>query len=135
MQKWMLVFVVAAVLAARCVAEEQSTSSSDRAALKTFVEANCIKCHDKTTRKGGLALDELLAKEIGPHAEAWEKVVRKLTARQMPPQRKPRPSEREYDAAIAALELSLDAAAAKSPNPGRTETFRRLNRAEYRNVI
>src|SRR6185436_12398605 len=33
------------------------------------------------------------------------------------------------------LESSLNAAAAKSPNPGRTETFRRLNRTEYRNVI
>src|SRR6185295_4233061 len=51
------------------------------------------------------------------------------------PQGKPRPSEREYDAAIAVLESSLDAAAAKSPNPGRTESFRRLNRTEYKNVI
>jgi hypothetical protein len=135
MQKWMLVFVVAAVLAARCVAEEQPTSSSDRAVLRKFVEANCVECHDKTTRKGGLALEELLAKNIGPHAETWEKVVRKLTARQMPPQGKPRPPEGEYDAAVSWLESSLDAAAAKSPNPGRTETFRRLNRTEYRNVI
>lgn len=135
MQKWILAFVVAALGAVRSVADEQSATSSDGAVLKAFIEANCLACHNEATRKAGLALDELLAKEIGPHAEAWEKAVRKLTARQMPPQGKPRPSEREYDAAIASLELSLDAVAAKSPNPGRTETFRRLNRTEYRNVI
>src|SRR6185436_15582430 len=30
---------------------------------------------------------------------------------------------------------SLDRAAANRPNPGRTETFRRLNRTEYQNSI
>ncbi len=47
----------------------------------------------------------------------------------------PRPEERDYDAAVAWLESSLDAAAAERPNPGRTETFRRLNRTEYQNAI
>src|SRR5436190_721589 len=39
------------------------------------------------------------------------------------------------DQAVASLELALDAAAAARPNPGRTETLRRLNRTEYRNTI
>ena len=46
-----------------------------------------------------------------------------------------RPEEKEYEAAVAWLESSLDAAAAERPNPGRTETFRRLNRTEYQNTI
>ena len=87
---------------------------------------------DKTA---GLALDDLIATDIGRNQEAWEKVVRKLTARQMPPREMPRPTEEEYDAAVAWLESSLDAAAATHPNPGRTETFRRLNRTEYQNAI
>src|SRR5438552_4713150 len=33
------------------------------------------------------------------------------------------------------LETSLDAASAAKPNPGRTETLRRLNRTEYQNAI
>jgi hypothetical protein len=33
------------------------------------------------------------------------------------------------------LETSLDAASAERPNPGRTETLRRLNRTEYQNAI
>ena len=33
------------------------------------------------------------------------------------------------------VESALDGAAAAHPNPGRTEPFHRLNRAEYRNVV
>src|SRR4029077_11057245 len=33
------------------------------------------------------------------------------------------------------LETSLDAASAAKPNPGRTETLRRLNRTEYQNAV
>ena len=36
---------------------------------------------------------------------------------------------------MAWLEDSLDSAAAANPNPGRTETFRRLNRTESQNAI
>ena len=128
-------------LVATCFAVEPSATPSsgnaspDQTAFKRFVESNCLDCHDNTTTTAGLALDDLIAMDIGLNQEAWEKVVRKLTARQMPPSEMPRPKEEEYDAAVAWLESSLDAAAAMRPNPGRTETFRRLNRTEYQNAI
>ena len=83
----------------------------------------------------GLTLDDLIATDVGQNQEAWEKVVRKLTARQMPPSEMPRPKEEEYETAVAWLKASLDSTAATRPNPGRTETFRRLNRTEYQNAI
>src|SRR5204863_7278790 len=55
--------------------------------------------------------------------------------RMMPPPGLPRPDEAAYDSLISTLEKSLDQAAAAHPNPGRTDTFRRLNRTEYRNAI
>jgi hypothetical protein len=67
--------------------------------------------------------------------ETWEKVVRKLRTRQMPPTGKQRPDENSYNAIVTWLAASLDSASAKHPNPGRTETFRRLNRTEYQNAI
>jgi hypothetical protein len=73
--------------------------------------------------------------DTGQHAEAWEKVVRKLGTRSMPPVGLPRPDERAYDALVSTLESSLDKAWAEKPNPGRTDTFRRLNRTEYQNAI
>ena len=65
----------------------------------------------------------------------WEKVVRKLVARQMPPPRRTRPEDREYDAVLSSIAGALDIAAAAHPNPGRTDTLRRLNRTEYQNAI
>ncbi|MEI8020000.1 MAG: DUF1592 domain-containing protein, partial [Schlesneria sp.] len=132
---------MATVLAATCVAEEPSaTENAGNAApglavLRRFVQSHCLDCHSKGTRKGDLDLDELLAAGIEGNARTWESVVRKLTARQMPPKESPRPTERDFDAAITFLATSLDTVAQKSPNPGRTETFRRLNRSEYQNTI
>ncbi len=65
----------------------------------------------------------------------WEKVVRKLNGRAMPPIGRPRPDDATYESLVTYLEGSLDRIAAGSPNPGRTETFRRLTRTEYRNAI
>ena len=65
----------------------------------------------------------------------WEKVVKKLRTRQMPPFGEARPAEAEYDTAVASLENALDREAKAKPNPGRTATIRRLTRTEYRNAI
>jgi hypothetical protein len=107
----------------------------DRAAIQKFVTHHCTRCHDGDTKKAGLDLDALRAEDLAAHPEAWEKVVRKLTARQMPPIGKPRPDERTYDSMVAALEAELDRVAAAHLDPGRTPTLRRLNRTEYQNAI
>src|SRR5436853_1547749 len=109
-------------------------STSDPIARAKLVGRYCIDCHSDDVKKGGLSLAANLD-DIGAHPEIWEKVVRKLSARQMPPLGKPRPDEKSYDALVAVLETELDRAAAKKPNPGRTPTFRRLNRTEYQNAI
>jgi len=100
-----------------------------------MVNQYCAECHDSEMKKGGLDLDSLRLEDVTKHPEVWEKVVRKLRARQMPPMEKPRPEESAYEKVVARLSDSLDSAAAAHPNPGRTETFRRLNRTEYQNVI
>ncbi len=99
------------------------------------VEDYCLSCHDEDHKKAGLALDALVNRPVPAHAEVWEKVVRKLRARQMPPVGKDRPDEATYDAVIAALERSLDRAALAAPRPGRTAAIRRLTRTEYRNAV
>jgi hypothetical protein len=64
------------------------------------------------------------------NAEVAEKMVRKLQAGFMPPPLAPRPDPATHAALVAALETTLDAAAAAKPNPG-MRTFQRLNRPEY----
>lgn len=110
-------------------------SAASQPAVSKFIQTSCLDCHDKATKTGGLALDEALASELEKNTEVWEKVIRKLTARQMPPKESPRPSEADYDAAVSSLKSSLDHLAALHPNPGRTESVRRLNRTEYQNTI
>ena len=111
------------------------TVSPPVAAHEAVVNKHCIFCHNDKLKTGGLALNTISADGVDENPEIWEKVVRKLRARQMPPLGMPRPDEATYAAAIASLETSLDALAVDQPNPGRTETFRRLNQTEYRNSI
>ena len=92
----------------------------------------CAGCHNEKLKTAGISLDP---EHIAEHPADWEKAVRKLRARYMPPPGLPRPDEATYNSLVASLETTLDRAAAAKPNPGRTDTFRRLNRTEYRNVI
>ena len=102
---------------------------------RSLADRYCIGCHNATAKTAGLAPDTISRQPIERHPEIWEKVVRRLRARQMPPAGLPRPDQATYNAAVKSLESSLDSAAAAHPNPGRTDTFRRLNRTEYGNAI
>ena len=95
----------------------------------------CADCHDSGTEKGGLSLEGLDPANPGAKPQVWESVVRKLHHRQMPPLAEARPDNAEYEQAVKELVTALDRAAAEKPNPGRTDTFRRLNRTEYQNAI
>jgi len=67
---------------------------------------------------------------VADRADIWEKVIRKLHGRMMPPQGMPRPDEATIDAFASSLETSIDRAALAKPNPGRAP-LHRLNRSEY----
>ncbi len=111
-----------------------SQAHSDNPVVQVVSEY-CVNCHDADASKGGLNLDLILGSEITQHSAEWEEVIRKLRARQMPPIGKDRPGDEVYNQVIETLASTLDQAAAETPNPGRTEAFRRLTRTEYQNVI
>ncbi|MDA1093132.1 MAG: DUF1592 domain-containing protein [Acidobacteria bacterium] len=110
-------------------------NAQEPAAHQRVVTQYCVTCHNERLKSANLDLDTLVTRPLEDQAETWERVVRKLRARQMPPAGRPRPDEATYDAVVASLESALDRMAAAHPNPGRTETFRRLTRTEYRNAI
>ncbi|HXT41476.1 MAG TPA: DUF1587 domain-containing protein, partial [Candidatus Angelobacter sp.] len=110
-------------------------SSPVSSPVSSMVNQYCVDCHDTEMKKGGLDLDSILGDDVTQHSEVWEKVVRKLRTRQMPPMEKRRPDENTYDKVVTRLSDALNSAAVAHPNPGRTETLRRLNRTEYENVI
>ena len=111
------------------------TAPAPDAAYRTLVSDYCLSCHNNRLKTAGLDLAAISADGIAEHWETWEKVARKLRARQMPPAGARRPDESAYAKALVGLESALDSLAVAAPNPGRVDTFRRLNRTEYHNAI
>ena len=102
-----------------------------------LLDRYCLACHNERLQARGtvpFSFEGLTLADVGADAEVWEKVVRKLHARAMPPAGRPRPDEETYEGFVTWLETELDRAAAASPNPGRP-AVRRLTGAEYLNAI
>jgi hypothetical protein len=103
--------------------------------LPEFVRKYCLECHDDGTRKGDLSFEKIDLRRIEANRATWEAVAKKLDHRQMPPLGEERPDEAAYRSIVAQLHGTLDKLAAAQPDPGRTDTFRRLTRTEYQNAI
>lgn len=103
-------------------------------AQREIIADYCVTCHDNDKEKGGLTLETFDPARVEENAATAEKMIRKLRAGMMPPAGSDRPETSTLMALAASLENSLDAYAARHPNPGR-RTFQRLNRAEYANAV
>jgi hypothetical protein len=111
--------------------ESVGAGSEPRALLDRY----CVTCHNQRQLIAGLALDAEDVTNVSANPAVWEKVVRKLRAGAMPPSPRPRPDAEAYEDFTVWLETQLDRAALATPDPGRTDTFHRLNRNEYHNVV
>jgi hypothetical protein len=112
------------------LAGNASLASGDAAAHWKLLSDSCEKCHNTTDWAGGVAFDALSPDNIAEDAETWEKAVRKLRGRLMPPPGNPQPSNEAISGFVSWMEGKLDAAAAGRPQPG-TVGVHRLNRTEY----
>ncbi len=128
-------FTVGSIALGVSAAAAQPASGGAASAERALVDRYCVACHNERMRVADLTLDTADVDDVGAHPEVWEKVVRKLRAGAMPPAPRPRPDAVTYEGFTAWLETELDAAAARNPDPGRTDTFHRLNRSEYHNVV
>ena len=99
-----------------------------------FVKQYCVTCHNQRLKTGGLVLETLNVDGVGPDAETWEKVVRKVSTGMMPPAGARRPERAALDAFAANIAARLDRAADPKANLT-TPALHRLNRTEYKNAI
>ena len=113
----------------------QATSPEDPEDVEAVLGTYCMVCHNQRLNTAGLALDRLDVTQPSGEAEVWEKVIRKLRARTMPPGGRPRPDEATYDLAATWLEAEIDRAWAANPNPGTSSAVHRLNATEYNNAV
>jgi len=114
-----------------------ATTAADAAKYRAWVNKYCVACHNN--RSAVPAEDPVNLEKAGfdnllSDAGTWERVLRKLSVRAMPPQGMPHPPEAEYAAFTGWLAASLDRAWEGRSNPGRY-VVHRLNRAEYANAI
>ena len=89
----------------------------------------CYSCHNTRAKMGGLALQGLDIQAAGADAETWEKAVRKLRGRLMPPPGSPQPEQKDIDAFVAWMENKLDTNP-RAPKAGYVG-LQRLSRIEY----
>ena len=117
------------------LAAAPAPTSADASAEQALLNKYCMGCHNARTKSGNFVLEGLDLAKPFDHAEAWEKVVRKLRGGLMPPAGRPRPDEPTYTHLRTSIETRLDRAAMARPDPGRTEVAHRLNRLEYANAV
>ncbi len=105
---------------------------------RDILNAYCVGCHNQRATtpatQTGVVLDTVDLRAVDRQSELWERVLRKLHTRTMPPAGVRRPDEPTYDALTGWLERELDRAARQHPHPGRS-VLHRLNRAEYGNAV
>ena len=86
----------------------------------------CVGCHNQNGAQAGLAIDKLNPDQVSADADSWEKVLRQLRARTMPPVGSPRPNQAAYESAISSLAAALDRGHAKKTQPSDNEVATRL---------
>ncbi len=111
-----------------------AVAAADAATTRAALDRYCVACHNARSLTAGLALDGVDPARVADDAAVWEKVLRKLRTRMMPPSPRPRPDAATYAALVTYLETALDRAAEADPDPGRP-AVQRLNRAEYANAV
>src|SRR5262245_22693398 len=112
--------------------------SGDAKTYRAFVNQYCVGCHNTRNAQPAshpVDLEKASLDNVLTDADTWERVLRKLSVRAMPPQNMPHPQEAEYVAFTTWLADSIDRAwASRGASPGRY-VVHRLNRTEYGNAI
>jgi len=89
----------------------QPASAAASAAIKQY----CVGCHSAALKTGGVVLDPATLTQVSSNAETWERAIKQLRAKSMPPVPMPRPDAATYDRVASYLESELDRAATRTP--------------------
>jgi mono/diheme cytochrome c family protein len=121
---------MAGVFAASPASQAQEPSDAQLATVKQY----CSGCHNDKAKIAGVTFQGITADSIAKDPELFEKAVRKLRGRVMPPPGARQPDGKAVDSLVAWLEDSLD----KLPTPQHvtdSQVLHRLNRKEYENAV
>ncbi|MDP6447207.1 MAG: DUF1592 domain-containing protein, partial [Pirellulaceae bacterium] len=109
----------------------------DAAALGTFLNSHCIRCHGPKTQKADRRFDRLSfdAAKSQDEAELLQEILDQLNLGEMPPEDAKQPSAEQTKRVVADLTAMLAEAREAAQQDAGKVVMRRLNRSEYRNTI
>ncbi|NIN35925.1 MAG: hypothetical protein GTO60_12875, partial [Gammaproteobacteria bacterium] len=94
-------FIAASILAfLGTQSHAQTTGNSSAQSVRATLDRYCVTCHNETLKTAGLMLDQANVFAPENNQALWEKVIRKLRMRAMPPPPMPRPDEAVYQQVI-----------------------------------
>lgn len=113
-----------------------SVDASVLPSAKALLVDYCYDCHDAETSKGDIDLESALENPpLVRHLALWENVAERTRNGDMPPEKKPQPSEEERARILAWLESEIDDFDySRVDNPGFVPV-RRLTHVEFNNTI
>jgi mono/diheme cytochrome c family protein len=100
--------LLTAALLAQSSGDGRPVESRGPAQARTILDAYCVGCHNARVRTAGIAFDSLALTAVHDNADVWEKALRKLRGRQMPPPGSRQPDQREIDTFASWMEAQLD---------------------------
>jgi mono/diheme cytochrome c family protein len=100
------------------------------------IKQYCAGCHNDRIKAAGVSFDGLTTESIGQQADVFEKAVRKLRGRLMPPPGNRQPDQHDVDTLVAWLEAKLDGASS-GPLAARAGHVpaQRLTRTEFGTAV
>ena len=119
---------------AQTPAASSSQPSGDADKQLATINQYCVTCHNDRAKMAGVSFQGMTTADIGQRAEVFEKAVRKMRGRVMPPPGAKQPGSAAVDSLVAFLESSLD----RSPGQAHVRdrvVLHRLNRKEYTNAV
>jgi len=123
-------------IAAACLGGGAAAAADGYAAVRPLLKKYCFDCHTGDEGEAGFALDRFKESTAKTTDRAsWQKVLRQIQGRAMPPKDSDQPSDAERQAINAWIEgYALKPDCSRGERPGHV-TLRRLNRAEYNNTV
>ena len=133
-------FVVATALLATAALSGQGASggqaapASGIAGARSLLDTYCAGCHSPAAKAGGLVIEPSMLSSVRERRDVWEKSLRKLRGRQMPPPGSRQPSQAEIDRFVTWLEAALDAPDPQLAVAGHVP-MHRLTRTEFATAV
>ena len=114
-----LAFAYALLMSGQAATPEAQSSPaavpSHAVEQRALLDQYCVTCHNDRAKTGGVSFEGLTADSIAQQGEVFEKAVRKVRGRVMPPPGARQPDAAAADALVAFLETTLDHGEPRSP--------------------